>query len=149
MSPAALTPRQRRAALALASGASGKDAAVVAGVTDRTLRRWQTFPTFEAAVDAAIEEIVAEHRGAVRSLILKARSHVTARLDDLTVGGADKDKIALAILRDVALAAFGIGNAGPGEGGMAVAQPVMFLVSEADLDDDPDVEPSAEETPKA
>ena len=125
------------------------DAAAVAGVTDRTLRRWRTLPTFEAAVDVAIEEVVAEHRGAVRSLILKARSHVTERLADPLVGGADKDRIALAILRDVALASFGIGNAGPGEGGIAVAQPVMFLVSEADLDDDPDVEPSAEETPEA
>ena len=47
----ALPPRQQRAVDALLAGKTATEAAKVAGVDPRTLRRWQAAPDFTQAVD--------------------------------------------------------------------------------------------------
>jgi hypothetical protein len=50
--PSDLDPKMERAALALAYRFSQKDAGKLAGVEDRTIRRWLTNPEFVALVAA-------------------------------------------------------------------------------------------------
>lgn len=51
--PVQLKPEQQRALDALLTGATDVEAAAAAGVSDRTIRRWETEPVFAAALRAA------------------------------------------------------------------------------------------------
>jgi uncharacterized coiled-coil protein SlyX len=58
MDPGKLTPRQRRAIAALISERSTIAAAEVAGIGERTIRRYLADPAFNAALAAAETEII-------------------------------------------------------------------------------------------
>jgi len=73
---AKLSTAQRKALGALLSGADQDTTAAAAGVTERTIRRWQNEPLFAAAlragqdqaIDAAVTSLTAAMRTAVQTL---------------------------------------------------------------------------------
>jgi hypothetical protein len=97
----ALTPRQLRAVAALVEGLDQAQAARSAGISTRTLRRWQEEPAFKAALTRASAdafEIVCRRMGklAARAVNVLSRSLIAAERN-----GADANKstaIATAVL---------------------------------------------------
>ena len=108
--PAQLTPRQRRAVLEVAAGASVAEAALAARVGERTIKRWRARPEFRALVETELERIVADQRGAERRLRESAVARLRDRLADTTAPDGARDRIALAVFRDAGNAAFGMGG---------------------------------------
>ena len=105
-----LTPRQRRAALALATGATFEAAAGEAGVTARTLRTWRELPDFRAAVEVETAAILDVHRQGILALLVSARERVAGAIG---AGGDHAADLAVRVLSTSHLAAFA-GGAPPG-----------------------------------
>jgi len=77
-----LTPKQRRAAEALATGATVDAASLAAGVTPRTLHRWRSEASFMAAVRSLSAEAAAEHQRALTGELTASRAVMVAARDD-------------------------------------------------------------------
>ena len=136
----ALTPRQRTAALALAFGASGVDAAAAAGVSDRTLRRWRDLPDFELAIEDGTDALLADHRLGAAALVRDSVARLRDRLADPLAPAGARDRIAAGIVRDAALAAFALGGGRAGEARLDVAMPDRVLPPVLVIEREPDPE---------
>ena len=64
-----LPPKRELVLMALMSMATSKEAAEVAGVSERTLRRWRAEPSFEAAVREARQQAIREAIGRLHGLL--------------------------------------------------------------------------------
>lgn len=64
-----LTERQRRALAALLVAPTAKEAAKIANVGERTLKRWRTLPAFQRAYKAAQSELL-------ESAVCQSRQHL-------------------------------------------------------------------------
>jgi len=53
-----LTAKQKKAVAALVQGARDKEAAIAAGVADRTMARWKELPEFTAAVKTGSSAVI-------------------------------------------------------------------------------------------
>ena len=79
-----LTERQRRALAALLAAPTTKEAAKIADVGERTLKRWRTLPAFQRAYRAAQSELL-------ESAVCQSRRHLTGALSALADITADAD----------------------------------------------------------
>lgn len=77
-----LTERQRRALAALLAAPTAKEAAKIANVGERTLKRWRTLPAFQHAYRAAQSELL-------ESAVCQSRQHLTGALSALADITAD------------------------------------------------------------
>ena len=77
-----MTPKQRRAAEALATGATVDAASLAAGVTTRTLHRWRCEASFGAAVRAMASEATTAHQRALTGELAACRAVMVAARDD-------------------------------------------------------------------
>lgn len=71
-----LTERQRRALAALLAAPTAKQAAEMAGIGERTLKRFKTFPAFQRAYRAAQRELL-------ENAVCQSRQHLTGALSAL------------------------------------------------------------------
>jgi FixJ family two-component response regulator len=78
MSDFKLTPKMRKVIYSLADGATQKEAADRAGITDRTVRRWLNIPEFATEVDKVTLETGLATKAARLRLIKRV---VNARLE--------------------------------------------------------------------
>lgn len=77
-----LTEKQRRALTALLAAPTAKEAAKIANVGERTLKRWRTLPSFQRAYKAAQSELL-------ESAVCQSRQHLTGALSALADITAD------------------------------------------------------------
>lgn len=77
-----LTERQRRALAALLAAPTAKEAAKIANVGERTLKRWRTLPAFQRAYREAQSELL-------ESAVCQSRQHLTGALSALADITAD------------------------------------------------------------
>jgi len=77
-----LTEKQRRALAALLAAPTAKEAAKLAGVGERTLKRWRTLPAFQWAYREAQSELL-------ESAVCQSRQHLTSALSALADITAD------------------------------------------------------------
>lgn len=77
-----LTERQRRAIAALLATPTAKEAAKIANVGERTLKRWRTLPAFQRAYREAQSELL-------ESAVCQSRQHLTGALSALADITAD------------------------------------------------------------
>lgn len=77
-----LTERQRRALAALLCVPTAREAAKIANVGERTLKRWKTLPAFQRAYKAAQGEML-------ESAVCQSRQHLTGALSALADITAD------------------------------------------------------------
>lgn len=85
----ALTPRQQRVLTALLAAPTAKEAAAMAGVGERTLKRWKTFPAFQRAYRAAQSEMLED-------AVNQSRQHLTGALSTLAGVAGDENAPAAA-----------------------------------------------------
>lgn len=78
-----LTERQRRALAALLAAPTAKEAAQMAGVGERTMKRFRALPAFQRAYRAAQVELV-------ESAVCQSRQHLTGALSALADITADE-----------------------------------------------------------
>ena len=69
---ATLTPKQRRAALLLASGETGRQVAKTVSITPQTLSEWNRLPAFRLLVDAHLARVEGESLQALHGLRTRA-----------------------------------------------------------------------------
>ena len=105
-----LTHRQRRAAVALAGGATIAATAAELGLSERTVRRWRARADFREALELEAVRILEDHRAAVRGLLVEARE---AARSAITAGGPRGAALAVRVLGMAHLAAF-VGGAESG-----------------------------------
>lgn len=77
-----LTERQRRALAALLTAPTAKEAAKIANVGERTLKRFRALPAFQRAYRAAQSELL-------ESAVCQSRQHLTGALSALADITAD------------------------------------------------------------
>lgn len=77
-----LTERQRRALVALLATPTAKEAAALAGIGERTLKRWKTLPAFQRAYKAAQGEML-------ENAVCQSRQQLTGALSALADITAD------------------------------------------------------------
>lgn len=111
-----LSPRQARAAVALAGGATQAAAAKAAGVAAKTVQRWAADEVFRERVRAEGRNLIAAQRRGIRALLVRARQVVADLLDEeaLTVGQARRGNLAMRALTVAHLASYAFGDGGPG-----------------------------------
>lgn len=77
-----LSPRQRKAALALVAGHEIATAAAVAGVSESTLYRWRRQDEFQRALRALQSELIVEHQTGLVGLLRGNRDVLAGIRDD-------------------------------------------------------------------
>lgn len=77
-----LTEKQRRALAALMTAPTAKEAAKMAGIGERTMKRFRAIPAFQRAYRAAQSELV-------ESAVCQSRQHLTGALSALADITAD------------------------------------------------------------
>lgn len=78
-----LTERQRRALAALLAAPTAKEAATMAGIGERTMKRFRALPVFQRAYRAAQAELI-------ESAVCQSRQHLTGALSALADITADE-----------------------------------------------------------
>lgn len=80
-----LSPKQRRALLALADGATNRLAAQQAGVSERSIQRWRSAPAFAEALHKAEGDKLSDVARQLTALSLTAAATLAEILDDKTL----------------------------------------------------------------
>jgi hypothetical protein len=80
-----LSPKQRRALLALADGATNRQAAQQAGVSERSIQRWRSAPAFAEALRTAEGDRLSDVARQLTALSLTAAATLAEILDDKTL----------------------------------------------------------------
>jgi hypothetical protein len=80
-----LSPKQRRALLALADGATNRQAAQQAGVSERSIQRWRSAPAFAEALRTAEGDRLSDVARQLTALSLTAAATFAEILDDKTL----------------------------------------------------------------
>ncbi len=80
-----LSPKQHRALLALADGATNRQAAQQAGVSERSIQRWRSAPAFAEALRTAEGDRLSDVARQLTALSLTAAATLAEILDDKTL----------------------------------------------------------------